>query len=157
MVTALTASAKAKGLFKQAWVTNGAGVIPDQSLSQANKDNKVKIILIILAVFTTCQVDDNLDILKSISNCANLQKILQMLNCGSDEVECLVDKVEVDLLNAVPADWLNTKMAKLPRKNPIEDKGHSWIIIDKNILMKSPIEFWKENKGSNIVPIVVGK
>ena len=43
MVTALTASAKAKGLFKQAWVTNGAGVIPDQSLSQANKDNKVKI------------------------------------------------------------------------------------------------------------------
>ena len=47
MVTALTASAKAKGLFKQAWVTNGAGVIPDQSLSQANKDNKVKIILII--------------------------------------------------------------------------------------------------------------
>ena len=102
-------------------------------------------------------IDDKLDILKSISNYANLQKILQMLNCGSDEVECLVDKVEVDLLNAVPADWLNTKMAKLPRKNPIEDKGHSWIIIDKNILMKSPIEFWKENKGSNIVPIVVGK
>ena len=99
----------------------------------------------------------NLNILKSISNYANLQKILQMLNCGSDEVECLVDKVEVDLLNAVPADWSNTKMAKLPRKNPIEDKGHSWIIVDKNILMKSPIEFWKENKGSNIVPIVVGK
>ena len=51
MVTALTASAKAKGLFKQAWVTNGAGVIPDQSLSQANKDNKVKTALIILAYF----------------------------------------------------------------------------------------------------------
>ena len=41
MVTALTASAKAKGLFKQAWVTNGAGVIPAKSLSQSNKDNKV--------------------------------------------------------------------------------------------------------------------
>ena len=41
MVTALTASAKAKSLFKQAWVTNGAGVITAKSLSQANKDNKV--------------------------------------------------------------------------------------------------------------------
>ena len=41
MVTALTASAKAKGLFKQAWATNGAGVIPAKSLSQSNKDNKV--------------------------------------------------------------------------------------------------------------------
>ena len=41
MVTTLTASAKAKGLFKQAWVTNGAGVIPAKSLSQSNKDNKV--------------------------------------------------------------------------------------------------------------------
>ena len=41
MVTALTASAKSKGLFKQAWVTNGAGVIPAKSLSQSNKDNKV--------------------------------------------------------------------------------------------------------------------
>ena len=41
MVTALTASAKAKGLFKQAWVTNGAGVIPDKNLYQANKANKV--------------------------------------------------------------------------------------------------------------------
>ena len=45
MVTALTASAKAKDLFKQAWVTNGAGVIPAKSLSQSNKDNKVYIIL----------------------------------------------------------------------------------------------------------------
>ena len=43
MVTTLTASAKAKGLFKQAWATNGAGVIPAKSLSQANKDNKVNI------------------------------------------------------------------------------------------------------------------
>ena len=41
MVTALTASPKAKGLFKQAWVTNGAGVIPDKNLYQANKANKV--------------------------------------------------------------------------------------------------------------------
>ena len=45
MVTALTASPKAKGLFKQAWVTNGAGVIPAKSLSQSNKDNKVYMIL----------------------------------------------------------------------------------------------------------------
>ena len=43
MVTALTAAPKAKGLFKQAWVTNGAGVINDKSLKQASKENKVGI------------------------------------------------------------------------------------------------------------------
>ena len=41
MVTALTSTAKAKGLFKQAWVTNGAGFIPDKNLYQSNKANKV--------------------------------------------------------------------------------------------------------------------
>ena len=45
MVTALTASVKSKGLFKQAWVTNGAGLIPAKSLSQANKDNKVNMVV----------------------------------------------------------------------------------------------------------------
>ena len=77
--------------------------------------------------------------------------------CGSDVVECLIDKTEEDLLNAVPTDWLNTRMSKLPRKNPVQEKGHSWIIVDKNILMENPMDFWKENKGSNNVPIVIGK
>lgn len=123
MVTALTASLKAKGLFKQAWITNGAGVIQGKGLSQANKDNK---------------------------------RILETLNCGSDEVNCLIDSLEEDLLNAVPNDWLNTRMSKLPRKNPVVEKGHSWVIVDKNILMDTPMNYWKENKGSNNVPIVIG-
>ena len=42
LVTALTASPRAKGLFQRVWATNGAGVYQDTSLSKANLDNKVK-------------------------------------------------------------------------------------------------------------------
>ncbi len=41
LVTALTAVPKAKGLFKQAWATNGAGVYENKTLEMANKENKV--------------------------------------------------------------------------------------------------------------------
>jgi para-nitrobenzyl esterase len=41
MATILTASPMAKGLFKQAWVTNGAGAYENKTLSMANKENKV--------------------------------------------------------------------------------------------------------------------
>ena len=41
LVTALTASTKAKDLFKRVWVTNGAGQFEDKSLEQANKENQV--------------------------------------------------------------------------------------------------------------------
>ena len=40
LVTALTASDLSKGLFKQAWVTNGAGAFENKSLAQANTENK---------------------------------------------------------------------------------------------------------------------
>ena len=40
-MTALTASTKAKDLFKRVWVTNGAGQFEDKSLEQANKENQV--------------------------------------------------------------------------------------------------------------------
>ena len=86
-----------------------------------------------------------------------LQRILEALNCGSDEVNCLIDSLEDDLLNAVPNDWLNIRMSKLPRKNPVVEQGHSWVIVDKNILMDTPMNYWKENKGSNNIPIVIGK
>ena len=43
-----------KDLFKQAWVTNGAGAFENKTLAQANTENK---------------------------------KILEALNCGSDEVK----------------------------------------------------------------------
>ena len=42
LVTALTASPKAKDLFQQIWVTNGAGVFQNKSLEMANTENKVK-------------------------------------------------------------------------------------------------------------------
>ena len=42
LVTALTASPKAKDLFQQVWVTNGAGVFQNKSLEMANTENKVK-------------------------------------------------------------------------------------------------------------------
>ena len=41
LVTTLTATPKAKSLFKQAWVTNGAGVLSDKELDEANRENKV--------------------------------------------------------------------------------------------------------------------
>jgi carboxylesterase type B len=41
LVTALTATAKARDLFKRAWVSNGAGVFDDKSLEQASKENQV--------------------------------------------------------------------------------------------------------------------
>ena len=54
LVTALTGSAMSKDLFKQAWVTNGAGAFENKTLAQASTENK---------------------------------KILEALNCGSDEVK----------------------------------------------------------------------
>ena len=53
-MTALTGSAMSKDLFKQAWVTNGAGAFENKTLAQASTENK---------------------------------KILEALNCGSDEVK----------------------------------------------------------------------
>ena len=43
LVTALTASTKAKDLFKRVWVTNGAGQFENKSLEQANKENQVML------------------------------------------------------------------------------------------------------------------
>jgi hypothetical protein len=43
-VTALTATAKAKDLFKRVWVSNGAGVFEEKTLEQANNENLVSFI-----------------------------------------------------------------------------------------------------------------
>ena len=45
LVTTLTATAEAKGLFKQVWATNGAGVLSDKELDDANRENKVRVTL----------------------------------------------------------------------------------------------------------------
>ena len=42
LVTTLTATAKAKGLFKQAWATNGAGVLSEKDLDDADRENRVQ-------------------------------------------------------------------------------------------------------------------
>ena len=43
LVTALTATAKTKDLFKRVWVSNGAGVFDEKTLEQANKENLVSM------------------------------------------------------------------------------------------------------------------
>ena len=42
LVTALTASTKAKGLFARVWATNGDAAFSNKTLSQANQENKVR-------------------------------------------------------------------------------------------------------------------
>ena len=37
------------------------------------------------------------------------------------------------------------------------EKGHSWIVADKDILLENPKTYWANNKLSNNVPIVFGK
>ena len=72
-------------------------------------------------------------------------------------MDCLIDAAAEDLVEAVPSEWLNTRMATLPKQQGTnEETGHSWIVIDKKILMESLMEYWKRNKGSNNVPLVIG-
>ncbi len=83
-----------------------------------------------------------------------LQAVLQALNCGSDEVECLIDATAEDLTNASPYEWRDTNMVELPQ---VGEKGHSWLVVDKYLLLEHPKDFWKENQFSNKIPLVFGK
>lgn len=120
LVTALTASPSARGLFKQVWVTNGAGAYDNKTLEMADKENKV---------------------------------ILETLNCGSDVVDCLIDATAEDVTEAAPYEWRDTNQLELPQ---VGEKGHSWIVIDKHILLNHPYDFWKKNQLSNKIPMVFG-
>ena len=42
LVTTLTATPKAKGLFQRVWATNGAGKLSEKSLEEANRENRVR-------------------------------------------------------------------------------------------------------------------
>ena len=121
LVTALTASPKAQGLFKQAWVTNGAGAFENKTLGMANTENKA---------------------------------ILESLKCGSDEVECLIDETPEAIAESMPYEWRDTNLPELPQ---VGEKGHSWIIIDKQILLQHPKDYWAQNQLSNNIPMVFGK
>ena len=35
------------------------------------------------------------------------------------------------------------------------EKGHSWLVLDKDILMENPKKFWAKNSSS--ISIVIGK
>jgi len=120
LVTALTASDLSKDLFKQVWVTNGAGAFENKTLTQANTENKA---------------------------------ILEALNCGSDEVPCLIDATPEDITNAVPFIWDDTKQPELPQ---VGEKEHSWIVLDKHFFVKHPLDYWQENKFENKISIVFG-
>ena len=83
-----------------------------------------------------------------------LQKIINGLNCGMDEVECLIDKTAEEVVEATPYEWRTTNKPDLPQKG---ETDHSWIIIDKNILLQHPKDYWKEYQMSNTIPMVFGK
>ena len=92
LVTALTASPKAKGLFQRVWATNGAGVYEDTSLQKANLDNKVR--------------QKQFEIIESNHDAfIPLQVILNNLKCGADEMTCLKSVTGEDLAAAAPSDW----------------------------------------------------
>ena len=88
----------------------------------------------------------------AIANTENKQ-ILRTLNCGSDEVECLIDATAEDLTEAIPYDWRDTNMPELPQNG---DKSHSWIVIDKHLLLQHPKDFWNEFRMTNNIPMVFG-
>ena len=56
LATALTASPMARGLFKQVWVTNGAGVYENTSLATAYSQNKVAKNHYILTMFDSGEI-----------------------------------------------------------------------------------------------------
>ena len=39
----------------------------------------------------------------------------------------------------------------------VGERAHSWLVLDKDILLENPKTFWANNKLSNNVPIVFGK
>ena len=65
-----------------------------------------------------------------------------------------MDATAEDITDSIPFLWRDTKTPELPQKG---EKDHSWIIIDKHILIQHPKDYWAENQLSNTVPIVFGK
>ena len=83
------------------------------------------------------------------------KKILSTLNCRSDEdeVECLVDATAEDITEAIPYEWRDTNMPELPQSG---EKEHSWMVIDKHLLLQHPKDFWHEFQYTNNIPMVFG-
>eukprot|EP00093_Oithona_nana_P003152 03152.XXX_10690_3064_1 [CDS] Oithona nana genome sequencing. len=83
------------------------------------------------------------------------KKILSTLNCRSDEdeVECLVDATAEDITEAIPYEWRDTNMPELPQSG---EKEHSWMVIDKHLLLQHPKDFWHEFRMTNNIPMVFG-
>ena len=69
-------------------------------------------------------------------------------------MECLVDATPEDLTEAIPFEWKDTKTTELPQ---VGEKEHSWIVLDKHILLKHPLDYWAENQLENKIPMVFGK
>ena len=68
-------------------------------------------------------------------------------------MECLVDATPEDLTEAIPFEWKDTKTTELPQ---VGEKEHSWIVLDKHILLKHPLDYWAENQLENKIPMVFG-
>jgi carboxylesterase type B len=79
--------------------------------------------------------------------------ILDKLNCGSDEVECLIDATAEDLTEAMPYEWRDSNQPELPQ---VGEKEHSWIIVDKTVLRQHPMDYWSGHQLSNNIPLVFG-
>ena len=66
----------------------------------------------------------------------------------------LVDATPEDLTEAMPYLWRDTKTTELPQ---VGEKEHSWLVLDKHILLKHPLDYWAENQLTNKIPMVFGK
>lgn len=81
------------------------------------------------------------------------KEILNKLGCGADEVECLVDATADDVTDSIPFEWRDTNQPELPQKG---ETDHSWIIIDKQILIQHPKDYWKDHQRENKITMVFG-
>ena len=88
-----------------------------------------------------------------MANAENKQ-ILRTLGCGSDEVDCLIDATAEDITNAIPYEWKDTNPPEIPQ---LGEKEHSWIIIDKQVLLQHPKDYWLKHRLENNIPMVFGK
>lgn len=83
-------------------------------------------------------------------------EIVKKVDCaGSDELQCLLSTPAKTLTDAPPAvKWLRTTQTELPQKG---EKGHSWIVNDKEILPMNPVDYWKKHRMTNEIKMVFGK
>ena len=61
-----------------------------------------------------------------------------------------------DIMKAAPELWEVAQDAPdLPEKG--EGRDHAWLTNDKYLLFQNPVQYWKEHRLTNKVPMVIGE